>query len=186
MRLFVPFVFFLIFIELSSPLGFFKNQKSNHWFFNFATLIEFVFYFYIYYLSFTVKQNKKWALYFIIALPVLFFINIVWVQGFNKFHTITYRIGSVFLIILCYFYFKQLLTSDKFIFLLSVPLFWISVGLLFFHTGFFIYYCSFDYIVYKKIGYNLILWRALSHSFNFLLYTTFLISFICHKAIRKY
>ena len=185
-RFFIPFIFFLIFVELSTTLGFFKNQKSNHWFFNIATIIEFVFFYYIFYLSFISQRNKNWALFFIIILPVLFLINIFWIQGFYKFHKITYRIGSVFIIILCCFFFKQLLSSDKYIYLPSVSFFWISVGLLFFHTGFFVYYCAFDFIVYKKVAYNLVLWRTLSHSLNFLLYTTFLISFICHKTIRKY
>jgi hypothetical protein len=44
-------------------------------------------------------------------------------------------VGSIFLIITIIFYFIQLLKSDKIIVFHKNLLFWISIGLLLFHTG---------------------------------------------------
>ncbi|HEV8287289.1 MAG TPA: hypothetical protein VGQ09_23435 [Chitinophagaceae bacterium] len=168
-----------IIAELFPAFKIIRFRGSNHWWFNIFTVIEFLAYSYIFSRAITNPKTItiiRWSIpgYFVIAIANIFFI-----QGFHKFHTISYRIGAIMIVVWCYLYFRQLLQSEQEIVLFKNPMFWISTGLLFFYLGFFVYMSAFDLIVYKKIGYNKELWRGISYSLNTLLYSCFLIALLC-------
>jgi hypothetical protein len=156
-----------------------KINDSNHWFYNIFTVIEFLLYTYIFSLAITnakIKSIMRWSIptFLIVAA-----INIFFIQKFYKFHTISYRIGAVMIVIWCYLYFRQLLQLEEDIVLAKNPMFWVSTGLLFFYLGFFVYMSAFDVIVYKNLSYNKDLWHGISYSLNTLLYCCFLIALLC-------
>ena len=156
-----------------------KIEDSNHWFYNIFTVIEFLTYTYIFSLAMKnakMKSIMRWSIPIFLLIAV---INIIFIQKFYKFHTISYRIGAVMIVVWCYLYFRQLLQSEEDIFLVGNPMFWISTGLLFFYLGFFVYMNAFDVIVYKKLNYNRDLWHGISYSLNTLLYCCFLIAILC-------
>lgn len=164
--------------EIIPELKLIKFHGSNHWWYNIFTVIEFIGYSYIFY--FTIN-NSKLSRIIIISLAIYFalaVLNIFLIQGFYRFHTISYRIGALMIVIWCLLYFFQLMKSENKIKLLSNPMFWIATGLFFFYLGFFMYMNAFDYIVYKKLDYDAQLWRVISRSLNTLLYSCILISLI--------
>ena len=115
---------------------------------------------------------------------VFTFINIFYIQGFRKFHTISYRVGAIMVVTWCYLYFRQLMQSSEQIILIKNPFFWISSGLLIFYPGFFFYFSAFDYIVYRKIKYSGELFTIISNTVNILLYSFFVIALLCPKKNR--
>ena len=185
LQLFVPLLFVVLFAELATPLKLIRFKGSNHWLFNLVTILEFVFYFFIFSLALRKPVEKKIALLSIPFYLLIATLNIFLFQGFNKFHTISYRLGAVMVITGCLLYFRQLLRTDEQIILLGDAMFWICTGLLFFYLGFFFYISAFDYIVYSNLPFNRELWKIISHSLNFLLYSCFIISFLCRRATNR-
>lgn len=171
--------FLALIAEILPVLKIIRFGGSNHWWFNIFTVAEFLLYSYLFSKAIT---NQKLATIIRWSIPVylvLAIANMYFIQGFTRFHTITYRIGAIMIVVWSYLYFRQLLQSDQEIVLLKNPMFWIATGLLFFYLGFFVYMNAFDLIVYKVIGYNVQLWRGISYSLNTLLYSCFLIALLC-------
>jgi hypothetical protein len=182
LRWFVPFLALTLMVEVTGLITSRRNMH-NLWMFNFFTCIEFLFYSYLYS---TLLEQRKWVKvirYSMIVYPVLFLINIFFIEGFLKFHTITYRIGSVMVVFWCYLYFRQLMLSPGYTSLFRNPIFWISTGLLFFYTGFFFYMSAAFILLYTHP--DRIFWQALSDTLNTLLYGSFLIAFLCRLTVKK-
>lgn len=179
-RLFIPFLGITLFVELANSFKWLWFKGPNLWFFNIFTNLEFIFYFFIFFMA---LKNAKARSFIIFSIPVyllLACINIFFIQGIFQFHTISYRLASVMIITFCYLYFRQLLSIEIAVNILRNPMFWICTGLLFFYSGFFIYFSAFDYIAYSKSSYNLTLWRILSRTLNVILYSSFFIAIICN------
>ena len=182
LKLFPAFLLLTLFVECVTPLKLIRFHGSNHWFFNIFTTIEFLYYSYIFY---QVLHGRLKKMILPVTLGFLGFtiVNIYFIQGVKKFHTISYRVGAVMIIIWCFSYFRQLMQSEGYIKLVRNPMFWISTGLLFFYLGFFFYFSAFDYIVYNKVKFNLELWLVISISLNTLLYGCFAIAMACPRKI---
>jgi len=182
----VPFFLLLtLFVECATPLHLIHFRGNNSWFFNIFTTIEFLYYSFIFYKLFQPTFLKK-----LVAKTTsvfLFFtcINIFFIQGFRKFHTVSYRAGAVMVVVWCCLYFRQLMESSAYIILVKNPYFWISIGLLFFYLGFFFYFSAFDYIVYKKVKFSLALFNIISDTLNILLYSCFVIALLCPRKKRQ-
>lgn len=181
LRLLVPFLALSIVVE---AIGLLMSDLKirNHWVFNFFTCFEFLFYSYIY---LRVLEDGKWVRiirYSMIGYPILFLVNIFFVEGFNRFHTITYRIGSVMIVTWCYIYLRQVMRSPSYQSVFRNPIFWISTGLLFFYTGFFFYMSAAYILLYTKLEVDKYVWAAISGTLNTLLYGCFLISFLCKES----
>lgn len=184
LRWLVPFLALTIIVEATGvEMSYLKIH--NHWVFNFFTCFEFLFYSYIY--SRLLEQEKwiKIIRYCLVIYPLLFLLNIFFVEGFNRFHTITYRIGSVMIVVWCYLYFRQLMRSPGYQSVFRNPVFWISTGLMFFYTGFFFYMSAAYILLYTKLKVDKYVWDAISGTLNTLLYGCFLISFLCQASLKR-
>ncbi len=141
-------------------------------------------YFYVFYRSFKKPALQKAAL---LAIPIYIIIdlsNIIFIQDFHRFHTISYRIATIAIAYFCFCYFKQLLEVDTRVNIVRTPMFWVSSALLFFYAGFFFYFTAFDYVAYTKSTLNLQVWRMLSRGLNILLYSFFFIALVCNLKRR--
>jgi len=128
---------------------------------------------------------KKAVIITAIIFSIFACINVFLIQGFYRFHTISYRVGAVMIVVWCFLYFRQLMHSSERIILIKNSFFWMSTGLLFFYLGFFFYFSAFDYIVYKKIKFSKDLWNIISETLNILLYSCFVIALICPRKNRQ-
>jgi len=184
LRLFVPFLILTLLMEV---LGMVLSRKHimNHWIFNFFTCGEFLFYSYIYS---RLLEDKKWVRvirYAMVLYPVVFLVNIFFVEGFYRFHTISYRVGSVMIVFWCYLYFRQVMRSEATEPIFRIPAFWISTGLLFFYTGFFFYMSAGYILLYTNVIIDKVIWYAVSGTLNALLYGCFLTAFICQGLWKR-
>jgi hypothetical protein len=142
------FLFLLWYITLTEFLGsisinneilvvFDKNGvKYNYWMFN---LLYFILFNTVYmtYLQFIAHPKQKTFIkFFMVFYIITSIINWTFIQNFlYEMSEIPFVIGSILLIIIIIFYFIQLLKSNKIIAFHKDLLFWISVGLLIFHSG---------------------------------------------------
>ncbi len=140
-------LFVLWFIVISETLGHFyrelhlyytdeKGVKYNWWIFNVLYTIVYPVLYLIYYKTLLTKKFRICIVIFIVIFLLTSLINWVFLESFftgsSKYPDI---IGSLFLTICIIFYFVELLQSEKIIsFQKSIP-FWISVGLLIYHTS---------------------------------------------------
>ncbi len=152
--------------------------------YNFFSLFEFIFYFFTLYHVVRNSLVKKLITILSFSFIPLCLINIFFIQGLGKLHTVTYSLGCLLIIGLTIFYFYELFRLPKFISLTRAPAFWISSGLLFF------YCCSFPYFALSDLlegsaPFILNNFDKIINVLNILLYSLFSIAFVCRIRVRK-
>ncbi len=183
LKLFIPFLFITLIIE-SYSLYLWDLGKTTFKLYNFFTAFEFCFYLFILRLIIDTKNVKTIIAYSLFIYLFISSINILFIQT-NGFHSITYSIGCLLIVIFCIYYFFELFRRSTSINLTSEPAFWICSGLLFF------YCCSLPLVgaVNFLSQIPLILlnnMQRILNVMNVLLYTLFTIAFLCRLRIPKY
>lgn len=183
MRVFPPFLLLTLIAEVWGDY-LWQSGRNNIPHYNFFSAFEIVFY-----LFFLAKihhtKNIRKAIYILTPIYIVFaFLNIMYFQGYNTFHTISFSIGSLLIVFFSITYFLDLLRLPKSEDLVTNPYFWICSGLLFF------YICGFPLYGLVNLWADIapILIDNLSRFINILnifLYSLFTISFICIRT-RKY
>lgn len=142
------FLYLLWYITITEFTGWYASENDilvffdqngidyNHWFFNLLYFIFFIVVLKMYSRSIKNARQKKWIDNFIILYIIISIINWSLIQSFIfEMSELPFVVGSVFLIISIVFYLIELLKSEKVIVYHRKLLFWISIGLLFFHSG---------------------------------------------------
>lgn len=151
--------------------------------YNFFTFFEFIFYLLFFDLIFAEKKIKKivrWSVIFYVVCGVL---NILFVQT-DTFHSYTYVLGSVLIVIYSIVYFYYLFRFPETGSLVKNPFFWIVIGLLFYYTCTISLYGLQNFIRDTLPYYDRIL-TITGDFLNVLLYTLFSIGFLCKNNIRR-
>jgi hypothetical protein len=184
LKVFPPYLLATASVEV---LGHYMDTigKPNVFVYNFFTVIEFCFYFFVLSQVITNLRMKKVMVATIIIYAAGALVNIFFFQGAKKmFHTVTYSIGCLLVAVSCIYYFWELFRLPKSVKLHLNPAFWICTGLLFF------YICGFP--LYGFINYLVSVSVLLRDNFfvivtilNIFLYTLFTIGFLCRIRIRK-
>jgi hypothetical protein len=151
--------------------------------YNFFGLFEFMFYFFILHQIIQTKKVKRAVKALLILYPVLFSINIAFVQV-NGFTSISYSFGCLMVASICVYYFFELFQSKYSVVLVREPAFWLCTALLFF------YCCTFPYFALANFLVNfpeIIMdnFEVLLNLMNSLLYSLFTIAFLCRIRIGK-
>ena len=181
LKFFSPFLLLTLIVEL---IGFYASaSKTTLRLYNFFTLGEFCFYLFIIGAIIRKITIKKivWVVLMIYLITTL--INILFIQR-DTFHSVTYSIGCLLIVSFCIYYFFELFSIPNSISLVREPSFWICSGLLFY------YCCSFPLLGLINFLNRVpqILIRNMLTIFiamNFILYTLFIIAFLCRIKIRK-
>lgn len=145
--------------------------------FNVYTVIEFVFWLYIFYKSIVNYSFKSGILFFIPIYIILTVINQIFIQGFYKFHSITFLIGCFSLIIVTSFYLYETIALQLKKSPASDLLFWVSIGLLLFYVSDFMYLALFNYLINERMEIAKTLQKAVRIN-NFIMYCVFVIGLI--------
>lgn len=173
-------------VEIGSHYVIFPTvNKSNHWVYNVATIFEFYFFSYFFYRISKNSFSKKLIKIFVFAYPFILMISFITFQKWYSFHTNTYLLGELYLVILCLLYFRELYTANEFKNLSRSPVFWIVTGLLIFTAGqlpymLLINYLNTHYIIASKFFKNYILTIL-----NIVMYAMFSIGLLCSTTTQK-
>ena len=120
------------------------------------------------------------ALYSLVAV-----VNIIFIQKMMAFHSVTYALGCLLVVVFCIYYFLELFKNPKSVKLNNKPAFWICSGLLFFYCCGFPLYGLSNFLgdISKLIIKNFF---SIIIILNIFLYSLFTIAFLCRLKTRKY
>lgn len=161
------------------------RHQNNILLYNLFSIFEFLFY--LQFLLQLIDNNKiKNILRIsIIILPLLCLLNIFFIQGPHSFHTITFILGSSLIDVFGILYLIQLFNNPDELALTRTPSFWMVIGILFFYIS----TPSFLGVLNYAASLPRIATIQLTHLLTFvdsMLYTLFIIAFLCRINIRKY
>lgn len=181
LRWFILFLLMVVTVELTGRYFRKVLHQPNAWLYNISTVLEFLFYTYLFHTHFNRRNHKTSTKYFLYIYPVLAFINIVFIQGFENFHSYTMSVGSFFMILFSGFYFAELLKTPVRLKLHQIPMFWIASGILFFYLGNLLYELAFQFIEYNKLDFQHKIFQAINNNLILVLYSFFIIAFACSR-----
>jgi hypothetical protein len=129
-------------------------------------------------------RAKRIFLYGFLLYPVVAIINIFLVQSSSNFHTMTYSLGSLLIVIACIYYFWELFQQKSSVDLVRQPGFWICSGLLFFYCCTLPVYGLTNFIISLPIVVRQNLLTILT-VINICLYLSFTIAYLCRLKIKR-
>ncbi len=178
LKLFPPFLFVTLVAEFTGSYLSFIGKKNN-FIYSFFTVVEFCFYMFLISLIINNPKAKKIIRVSAIFYCIISISNILFYQGIDTFHTITYCLGCLAIVAVCIYYFFELFRSPKSVKLSKDPAFWICSGLLFF------YCCGFPLYAFINFWGQI---RIVADGFddlitilNIFLYSLFTIAFLCNR-----
>jgi hypothetical protein len=150
---------------------------------NLSTTVDFTFYLYVIREVVHSRGAKRFLLVFLFAYPAVALLTILLIQR-HGFHTMTYALGCLLIIIFCIYYFWELFQRPNSVNLGRQPAFWICSGLLFYFSCTFPIYGGLNLV---KVLPTLILQNLLAIFvlLNILLYLSFTIAFLCRLKTRR-
>jgi hypothetical protein len=184
LKLFPPFLLTTIIIEFVA--SYMSNAKMNNMvLYNCFSTYEFCFYLFV--IGHIVSSRKIKRLMWIGIIPyaIAAFVNIFFIQDPKVFHSTTYSIGCLLIVLYCIYYFLEIFRLPKSVSLKNSSSFWICSGLLFF------YICGFPLfgLINKLADISKLIIRTFDEILtilNIFLYSLFTIAFLCRLKIRKY
>lgn len=180
------FPFFLLITLANEIISWQLGLQSipNIAFNNFYSVGAFCFYMYILREVIFTRWARKAIIFLMIAYAIGSVCNILFIQGIDTFHTITYSLGCFMIVAISIFYFLELFQVPRSVDLKKEPSFWIVSGLLFYYActpailGVINYLSSFPDISPEAL---LLLITVLNVS----LYSLFTIAFLCRINFRR-
>ncbi len=181
------FPYYLLFTALVQTGAYLYSQhfrKSNHFIFNLDLLIDACFWTVFFALAY---QSKKLKIATLVAGAVflLYALSRLYNESFWIYNSVNDTISSVLITVYCLMFLGELFISDVFLNYFSIPVFWISAGLLFFNAGEIVYLCLFNYIDSHKLDPKGEIYASLLVTLNLLMYGFFTIGGLSEKLWQK-
>jgi hypothetical protein len=180
------FPFFLLFTLVVEIIGWQMAEKGEHnsALYNFSSVAATTYYMYlVMHIIHSFKARKViWML--MIVYVIISLVNIFFVQKMETFHTMTYSLGCLMIVLVSMYYFFELFQVPRAIDLKKEPVFWIVAGLLFY------YICSLPILGAVNFLYTFPDFIASSIEqiitiLNVLLYSLFTIGLLCRVSFRR-
>lgn len=176
---------FLLATLLTESIASYRNSigENNISIYNFFSVFEFSFYLVM--ISMIIQNTRAKLIMRISSLvyAVISAGNIIFFQGMNAFHTITYSFGCLLIVAACIYYFFELFRLPKHVKLVNNPAFWICSGLLFFYCCGFPLYAFLNF--WARFKWMISNFKSIINILNIFLYSLFTIAFLCSRT-RKF
>lgn len=182
LKWFIPYLFFIVLIELSGHFV----RRNNSWIYNISIPIEYFFFTFLFWNHYQDKLFKELAYYLLVLIPWLALVHTLFFQGFyggdaNEIVTNTLIAGSSIMIFMSCLYFIDLFRREEAAGLFYDPLFWISTALFFFNLVELPFNLFLKYIIEHRFDQQGKLFIAIHAKLNYLLYTFVAIGLLCTK-----
>ncbi|MBK9726862.1 MAG: hypothetical protein IPO86_01960 [Saprospiraceae bacterium] len=129
------FLFILVLVELIVGPYVGKNFGNNTWVYNILIILEVQYFSLMFYFHFRERNYSKKLLLGSFVISAASILNFLYGQGYNTINTISYNFGMCFVLILIVLFFYDLIKFNEDYLLMSIPLFWLSVGILLFYSA---------------------------------------------------
>jgi hypothetical protein len=180
------FPYFLLFTLIIELIAYHLSERgeTNAALYNFSSVAAITYYMYImlYIIHSVIARRVIWVM--MILYDIISLINIFFVQKMETFHTMTYSLGCLKIVVLSMYYFFELFHVSKSIDLKKEPVFWIIAGLLFYYIctlpiiGALYYLFTFPDVIASSL-------EQIINILNVLLYSLFTIGLLCRVSFRR-
>lgn len=179
--LLLPFMIFIVSVELYGRYLRNELRLPNAWLYNFSIPIEYLFYAMLFYFHYQKSLFKKIILFSTFSFLLFVVINVLFIQGHQKMNTNMLKTGSFCMILFSCLFFTELLSTDKIVNYIKEPMFWVATGVLLFSTGEFFYTLFSDYLIKSHLDKTRKIFSSINNKLIWVLYTCITISIICTK-----
>jgi hypothetical protein len=186
LRWFLPFLLFIVIIELTARYLSYEMRQPNAWLFSLSIPFEYCFYALIFWFAFATTQFKKIALAFVVGFLLYNIYSIIFITGLKFFDMNVLVAGNLAMVVLSIFYFVELYNANDTEPVLKNSLFWIITGIFLFNGGEFFYNLLTILITDERFDATLKIFRSINNSLILVLYSCFIIGFICQKISGTY
>lgn len=132
--------------DIASFILVFGFRVNSNWVQNIYYLIAPVFLAGLFFRSTNARAGRL-VVFAALLVPVFGLINLMFIQGWNTINSYTRAAGGFVVIILCLYYFYFLLQNLPMQKISQLPMFWINIGLLTYHSGTFVLFIFTDYLI---------------------------------------
>ena len=181
------FLIILWFTAVNEFLGYFLHHhnilRNNSIIYNIYHFINFSFLFILLKNYVSKKKHKNWINTFLLLYIISFFANLFIQDYFKQVQTLPFIIGAILIVISIFFYFLEILNTDKVLDVSKNLLFWISVGLLLYFIGKIPTRMTRNYY-YEITDFENIF--IVEYMLSIVMNSLFIIGFICSEKDRQY
>ena len=185
LRWFLPFLCFIVLAELTGRYLSRELRQPNAWLYNFVVPLEYLFYSLMFYLHYKRKMSLFLVKLFFIIFPAYVLLSLI-VKGVYYFDTNFLLVGSFVMIVFSLSYLLELYSLTLEVPIWKMPMFWICIGVLLFNAGEFSYNLLSKFFISNKMDQSLKVFRSINNRLILILYSSFIIAFICQKITDKY
>jgi len=144
---FVPYLLMTVCAEfLGRYFGLKHLYTLNANVYNTTTVIEFLFFYWLFFTAVRKPVFKKVMLVLSGVYLLSAIINIAFVQGFDQWASYTMLIGTIIIILFVFLFFYDAFDNKEPINLIKEPMFWISMGIFLFYLGDFTFNLMYPYL----------------------------------------
>lgn len=179
------YLLFIIMVELTARFIRKVHHQPNVWLYNFSIPIEYLFNGFIFYSMFKAGSFRNLARWFIILFSIFAILNLSIIQGITIYNSNILMVGSFFMIVLSFLFLYELYQTDEGS-LFTKPMFWFSIGILFFNAGEFTYNLLSHYLINAEIDKAATFFATINNKLIYVLYACLTISFLCTPTIVKF
>ncbi|MEM7108064.1 MAG: hypothetical protein AAF519_07545 [Bacteroidota bacterium] len=181
---FVKYFFFLLGVVVTLEFTvwtmkqFFGMPLQNWYIYNILTSIQYVYYFILYEKVMSRYRTRQWVRIFLFVFLISVLVNFIFIQRLavdGPFHSYSFVLGAVLLIVSIGLFFAEMLQTEKVLYFKTHLMFWISIGLFVFYTGVIPLILSINFL---PQGISLNTLNGILFTLNFMMYACFSVGFI--------
>lgn len=185
LRWFLPYLSFIVVVEIMGWYLPYFFGASNAWLFNISVPIEYLFFSFIFFNQFENSNKRKLVLVFGILFLIYAVVHSI-INGFYFFNAYYLLIGSLFMIVFSVLYFYEQYSKADTGNIWAEPMFWIATGVFLFNAGEFSYNFLSKFIIKNNLDPTIGLFRLINNKLIILFYLLIAAAFLCLRVTKTY
>jgi hypothetical protein len=185
-RLFVPFLTFIMIVELTGRYLRKVLHQPNVWLYNFSMPLEYLFFTYIIHQHYSSRSFRLVARWFTILFITYVVISLTFISRISTFNSSAVTVGNVGMILLSLLSLYDIYLQEDDIPVWKQSIFWVAAGVLLFNAGEFSYHLMSGYLIRHGFENTEALFKSINNKLIYVLYSFIIIAFICVQTAKPY